>query len=122
MYKAMDARTYFDQSFVLIVSTSIASHLLRAHNRIRAVQSTRTNFDDDTASTASVTTTFSLSISMEETRSSPPPPSTNDGLLDLSQDTLGERFCSLGGLLSHARQNNREMRPMDALVTAGDSW
>ena len=46
---------------------------------------------------------------------------TNDGLPNLSQDTLGEHFCSPGGLPSHARHHTCETQPMDSLVTAGDS-
>jgi hypothetical protein len=58
-YKARDPRTHFDQSLGLIMSTSIASHLLRAHKRVRTLQPTRINPDDDTVSTTSVTTASS---------------------------------------------------------------
>ena len=46
-YKTMDPHTHFDQSLGLIMSTAIASHLLRVHKQIRTIRTTCTNFDDD---------------------------------------------------------------------------
>ena len=100
----MDPRPRFDQSFEMIILTLIVSHLLRAHKLVRTMQSSRTNLDDDTILTVSITTTSSLPIIMEDKPSSPPPSSSND----LSQDTLDEHFCSLGGLPSNARHHNSE--------------
>ena len=36
-YKAMDPWTYFDQELGLVISTAISSHLLRAHNKNKAL-------------------------------------------------------------------------------------
>ena len=36
-FKAMDPWTYFDQELGLIISTAISSHLLRAHNKDKAL-------------------------------------------------------------------------------------
>ena len=44
-YKATNPRTHFDQSFGLAMLTSIASHLLRAHNRVHTLRSSRSNPD-----------------------------------------------------------------------------
>ena len=120
-YKAMDPRTHFDQSFGLIMSTSIASHLLRAHKRVRTLQPIRTNPDDDTVSTTSVTTTSSSPTIMEQEPRSPVTHNTTKGLHNLSQDTLEEHFDSPGSLPSQAQHHKRDTQPMDFLVTAGDN-
>ena len=120
-HKAMDPRTHFDQSFGLIMSTSIASHLFRAHKRVRTLQPICTNPDDDTVSTTSVTTASSSPTITEHEPRSPVAHNATDGLHNLSQDTLGEHFGSPGGLPSHAQHHNRDTQPMDFLVTAGDN-
>ena len=91
-YKTLDSRTHFNQSFGLIMPTTIASHLIRVHIRVRTVQTTRTNFDDDTTSTASGTTTASLPIIMEEQPLSPSPNNTNDGPLNFPKTLLVNTF------------------------------
>ena len=119
----MDPRTHFDQSLgLLVMSTAIASHLLRMHKRIRTVRTTRTNLNDDTISTASTTTTTFLPIIVEERPALSPLDNTNVGTLNLSQETLSEHFCDAGGLTSHAQRHNCEMQPMDTLVTDGSNW
>ena len=90
------------------------------HNRVRTVQTTCDNFDGDTASTASVTTTVSLPIIMDEQPLSLSLTNSNDRPLNFSQDTI-EHFCGPEDLPSHARHHDREMQPMDTLVTAGGS-
>ena len=89
-YKAMDPGTDFDQSMGLAVSTSIVSHLLRAHNRVSSLRPTDCNTDDDTASTASTITISTLSVIMENQSLSQSSRAVDDGVSNLSQDTLGE--------------------------------
>ena len=111
----MDPRTHFDQTLGLIMSTSIAPHLLRAHKRVRTLQPTRMTLDSDTVSTSSVTTaTASLTHTEQE------PGSTTEGQHHPSQDTLGEHFPSPRSPPSHAQHHERDTQPMDFLVTTGD--
>ena len=112
-YKAIDPKLHFDQELGLIMSTAIASHLLRARNKISALKPTfqtvnsRTNYNTD--STASLTTMSSLPVihktdtdwqledphaellSQETTVNNPV-----CGAGNLSQDTLREHFSSTG--------------------------
>ena len=56
---------------------------------------------------------------MEERTPPPPPVKTNDGPLNLSQETLSEHFRDPGSQTSHAQYHDCEMQSMDTLVTAG---
>ena len=115
-YKAMDPRTHFDQTLGLIMSTSITSHLLRAHKRVRTLQPTRMTPDDDTVSTTSVTTATTSPTHTEQE-----PRSTTEGQHNPSQDTLGEHFPSPSNPPSYAQHHKRDTQPMDFLVTTGEN-
>ena len=120
-HKAMDPRTHFNQSFGLIMSTSIASHLLRAHKRVRTLQPIRTNPDNDTVSTTSVTTASSSPTITEQEPRSPVTHNATKGPHNLSQDTLGEHVASPSSPPSHAQHHKRDTQPIDFLMTAGDN-
>ena len=91
-YKAMNPRTHFDQSFRLVISTSIASHLLKAHKRVCTLQPTRINPDDDTATTVTASTTSLFSTNTDSEHPSQTTPNAVAKPQNLSQDTLGEHF------------------------------
>ena len=70
LHKVMDPKSCFDQELGLVMSTAIASHLLRAHGKNIALKPTlqtdisRTDYDTD--STAFVTTISSLGVGQEQ--------------------------------------------------------
>ena len=85
------------------------------------MRTTRTNFDNDTASTTSVTTTTSLPIIFEEQSPPSSPDNTDDGPLNLSQETLSEHFRDPESQTFHAQHHVCEIQPMGTLVTAGSN-
>ena len=120
-YKAMNPRTHFDQSFRLVISTSIASHLLKAHKRVCTLQPTRINPDEDTATTVTASTTSSISTNTDSKYFSQTTPNAVAKPQNLSQDTLGEHFSPPRGQISHVRHHNRVTHSMDVPMTAGNN-
>ena len=80
----MDQRTHFEQSLGLVMSTGIASHMLRVHKQIRTTRTPCASLDDDTASTALTATTTFFPIIAKERPPPPPQDNTNDGTLKAS--------------------------------------
>ena len=107
-YRAIDPCTHFDQSLVLVSSTHIASHLLRAHNKIIGLIFVARSTDDNIVSTASDTTPSSPAVTRKYDPSFQTSHEAGDGMNYLSHDTIGEHIGSTGGPLSHVQCHTRD--------------
>ena len=117
---SMDPRMWISCGWV--VSTSIALHVRRVHQRIGTTRAICTRFDDDDTSTTSDATTSSLPLVTEERPLASPAHGDEDDPPTFPEILhICKRFCDPERQMSRAQHHNSGLQPMDTCVAAGDN-